>query len=78
MSKVINWTQYFMGIAKLSAFRSKDPNTQVGACIVNEANKIVGVGYNGLPWDVKIMNFHGKCVKVICMRLNILMSFMLN
>lgn len=50
MSKVINWTQYFMGVAKLSAFRSKDPNTQVGACIVNEANKIVGVGYNGLPW----------------------------
>ena len=32
MSKVINWTQYFMGVAKLSAFRSKDPNTQVGAC----------------------------------------------
>ena len=72
MSKVINWTQYFMGVAKLSAFRSKDPNTQVGACIVNEANKIVDHG------DVKIMNFHGKCVKVICMRPNILMSFMLN
>ena len=53
MSKVINWTQYFMGVAKLSAFRSKDPNTQVGACIVNEANKIVGVGYNGLPWEVR-------------------------
>ena len=34
MSKVINWTQYFMGVAKLSAYRSKDPNTQVGACIV--------------------------------------------
>ncbi len=50
MSKVINWTQYFMGVAKLSAFRSKDPNTQVGACIVSPENKIVGVGYNGLPW----------------------------
>ena len=78
MSKVINWTQYFMGVAKLSAFRSKDPNTQVGACIVNEANKIVGVGYNGLPWGCEDNEFHGKCVKVICMRPNILMSFMLN
>lgn len=50
MSKVINWDQYFMGVAKLSAYRSKDPNTQVGACIVSPENKIVGVGYNGLPW----------------------------
>jgi len=50
MSKVINWDQYFMGVAKLSAYRSKDPNTQVGACIVTPENKIVGVGYNGLPW----------------------------
>ena len=38
-----------MGVALLSACRSKDPNTQVGACIVNDKNKIVGVGYNGLP-----------------------------
>jgi dCMP deaminase len=38
-----------MGVALLSARRSKDPNTQVGACIVNEQNKIVGTGYNGLP-----------------------------
>ena len=50
MSKVISWDQYFMGVAKLSAYRSKDPNTQVGACIVTPENKIVGVGYNGLPW----------------------------
>ena len=49
-NRVINWTEYFMGVAKLSAFRSKDPNTQVGACIVSPENKIVGVGYNGLPW----------------------------
>ncbi|MDP0488884.1 MAG: dCMP deaminase family protein [Fusobacterium sp. JB021] len=45
----ISWDQYFMGIALLSAKRSKDPSTQVGACIVNSDNKIVGVGYNGLP-----------------------------
>jgi dCMP deaminase len=45
----ISWDEYFMGVALLSACRSKDPNTQVGACIVNEKNKIVGAGYNGLP-----------------------------
>lgn len=45
----ISWDEYFMGVALLSARRSKDPSTQVGACIVNEKNKIVGAGYNGLP-----------------------------
>jgi len=39
-----------MGIALLSAERSKDPNRQVGACIVNSDKKIVGVGYNSMPW----------------------------
>ncbi len=43
------WDDYFMGIAFLSAMRSKDPNTQVGACIVNKDKRIVGVGYNGFP-----------------------------
>ena len=45
----LSWDEYFMGVALLSAQRSKDPNTQVGACIVNPKNKIVGVGYNGFP-----------------------------
>lgn len=45
----ISWDEYFMGVALLSAKRSKDPSTQVGACIVNQKNKIVGAGYNGLP-----------------------------
>lgn len=45
----ISWDQYFMGIALLSAKRSKDPNTQVGACIVNQEHRIVGLGYNGFP-----------------------------
>lgn len=45
----ISWDEYFMGIAMLSSYRSKDPNTQVGACIVNDRNKIMSVGYNGLP-----------------------------
>lgn len=45
----ISWDEYFMGIALLSAERSKDPNTQVGACIVSDDNKILSVGYNGAP-----------------------------
>ena len=56
----LSWDEYFMAVALLSAQRSKDPNTQVGACVANAQNKIVGVGYNGfplgcsddvLPWD---------------------------
>lgn len=45
----ISWDEYFMGIALLSANRSKDPGTQVGACIVSSSNKIMSVGYNGMP-----------------------------
>ncbi len=56
----LSWDEYFMGVALMSAHRSKDPSTQVGACIVSPKKKIVGVGYNGfpvgcsddeLPWD---------------------------
>lgn len=46
---ILNWDQYFMGVATLSGLRSKDPNTQVGACIVNDKRRIVGIGYNGFP-----------------------------
>ena len=45
----ISWDEYFMGVAVLSSMRSKDPNTQVGACIVSSEKKIIGVGYNGFP-----------------------------
>ena len=45
----ISWDQYFMGIALLSARRSKDPSTQVGCCIVNSEKRIVSMGYNGFP-----------------------------
>jgi len=45
----ISWDEYFMSIAKLAAMRSKDPGTQVGACIVGKDNKILTIGYNGLP-----------------------------
>ena len=45
----ISWDDYFMGVALLAAQRSKDPNTQVGACIVDEQNRILSTGYNGFP-----------------------------
>lgn len=45
----ISWDEYFMAVAFLSAQRSKDPSSQVGACIVNGDKKIVGIGYNGMP-----------------------------
>lgn len=58
----LSWEEYFMGLALLSAERSKDPKTQVGACIIDNDNKIVSVGYNGaplgfndefVPWDTE-------------------------
>lgn len=45
----ISWDEYFMGIALLSSCRSKDPNTKVGACIVDNNHKVVSIGYNGMP-----------------------------
>ncbi|MCQ2524202.1 MAG: dCMP deaminase family protein [Lachnospiraceae bacterium] len=45
----ISWDEYFMGVSMLSGMRSKDPNTQVGACIVSSDNKILSMGYNGFP-----------------------------
>ena len=45
----LSWDEYFMGIAVLSSYRIKDPNTQVGACIVNNNNRIMSMGYNGFP-----------------------------
>ena len=52
----LSWDEYFMSIAKLSAMRSKDPNTQVGACIVDSNNRILSIGYNGCP-----NNFPDEC-----------------
>lgn len=45
----ISWDEYFMGVAILSGMRSKDPNSQVGCCIVSPDNKILSMGYNGFP-----------------------------
>ena len=51
----ISWDEYFMGIALLSAMRSKDDSSQVGACIVSPENKILSLGYNGMPLETKYM-----------------------
>ena len=51
-SNIISWDEYFMALAFLSAKRSKDPNTQVGACIVDQNHKVVSIGYNGMPTGV--------------------------
>lgn len=56
----ITWDQYFMAIAKLSALRSKDPNTQVGACIVSKDKRILACGYNGAPNGFHDDNFPWK------------------
>lgn len=53
----ISWDEYFMGVALLSAKRSKDPSTQVGACVVNEDKRIIGIGYNGFPTGCKDEDF---------------------
>eukprot|EP00451_Oxyrrhis_marina_P002706 CAMPEP_0204273482 /NCGR_PEP_ID=MMETSP0468-20130131/23493_1 /ASSEMBLY_ACC=CAM_ASM_000383 /TAXON_ID=2969 /ORGANISM="Oxyrrhis marina" /LENGTH=213 /DNA_ID=CAMNT_0051249519 /DNA_START=25 /DNA_END=666 /DNA_ORIENTATION=+ len=49
----LSWDEYFMSVAFLSAMRSKDPSTQVGAVVVNEENRIVGIGYNGFPKGIR-------------------------
>jgi len=54
----ISWNEYFMNLAILSSLRSKDPSSQVGACIVNEENKIIGIGYNGLPHGINDNDFN--------------------
>ena len=56
----ISWDEYFMGISLLSGMRSKDPSTQVGACIVDSDNRIVSIGYNGFLKDVVMRISLGK------------------
>lgn len=53
----ISWDKYFMAIARLSSMRSKDPSTQVGACIVSDDNRILSIGYNGAPNGFNDVNF---------------------
>ncbi|MDD4642522.1 MAG: dCMP deaminase family protein [Erysipelotrichaceae bacterium] len=81
--KVLSWDEYFMGLAHLSAMRSKDPSTQVGACIVNASNRVVGIGYNGLPhgcdddkfpWDREGSTLDTKYVYVVHAELNAILN----
>lgn len=80
----LSWDQYFMGIALLSAKRSKDPHTRVGACIVDTDNKILSVGYNGMPcgcsddeypWDNTGEPLDTKYVYVCHAELNALLNY---
>ena len=80
----ISWDEYFMGIAKLSGMRSKDPSTQVGACIVSEDNKILSMGYNGFPmgcsddafpWEREGDTLHTKYAFVTHSELNAILNY---
>lgn len=83
-SDYISWEEYFMGIAVLSAMRSKDPGTQVGACIVSPDNKIKSMGYNGMPmgcsdddypWDREGGNLDTKYMFVCHAELNAILNY---
>ena len=56
----ISWDEYFMGVAKLAGMRSKDPGTQVGACIVGQDNKILSMGITAFRSAALMMNFPGS------------------
>lgn len=82
-NNTINWDEYFMGLALLSAMRSKDNHTKVGACIVNDKNRIVGLGYNGMPngckdedmpWEYGTINLHTKYYYVVHAELNAILN----
>ena len=80
----LGWDEYFMEIAKLSARRSKDPNTQVGACIVSNDNRILSIGYNGapngfhddcMPWEREGENLYTKYFYVCHAEMNAILNF---
>ena len=87
MTKRLNyltWDEYFIAIAKLTAMRSKDPSTQVGACIVSEDNRILSVGYNGapngfdddnFPWDRQGDNLETKYPYVCHAEMNAVLNY---
>lgn len=80
----ISWDEYFMGVSKLSGLRSKDPSTQVGACIVSDNNKILSMGYNGFPsgcsddefpWDREGKSIDTKYPYVTHSELNAILNY---
>lgn len=80
----ITWDEYFMGVAKLAGLRSKDPNSQVGSCIVSPNNKILSMGYNGFPmgcpddefpWEREGETLETKYVYVTHSELNAILNY---
>ena len=80
---VLTWDEYFMGLAHLSALRSKDPSTQVGAAIVNDQHKVVSIGYNGFPngcsddeypWELEVAVNETKYPFVVHAELNAILN----
>lgn len=80
----LKWDEYFMAIAKLSSMRSKDPSTQVGACIVSDDNRILSIGYNGapngfdddvFPWNREGNNLDTKYPYVCHAEMNAVLNF---
>ena len=80
----LSWDEYFMSLAKLSALRSKDPSTQVGACIVGSDNRILSIGYNGapngfndetFPWDRDGANLDTKYFYVCHSEMNAILNY---
>ena len=80
----LSWDEYFMGVAMMSGMRSKDPNSQVGACIVSEDNKILSMGYNGFPkgcsddefpWAREGDDLHTKYFYVTHSELNAILNY---
>jgi len=80
----LSWDEYFMAVAKLSAKRSKDPNTQVGACIVGKDNRILSIGYNGapngfkdsrFPWDREGVPLETKYLYVVHAERNAILNY---
>ena len=80
----IGWDEYFMAVARLAGLRSKDPNSQVGSCIVSTDNKILSMGYNGFPlgcsddeypWDREGEPLDTKYVYVTHSELNAILNY---
>lgn len=80
----LSWNEFFMGVAQLAAKRSKDPNTQVGACIVSRDNRILSVGYNGtpngyddscFPWDREGEELDTKYLYVVHAERNAILNY---
>ncbi len=83
-SGYLSWDEYFMGVAIMSGMRSKDPNSQVGCCIVSEDNKILSMGYNGFPkgcsddefpWDREGSDLETKYFYVTHSELNAILNY---